>query len=272
VPISAAIIGGIGAVGSIGSAVIGSNAATSAADTQAAAAKSAQDTQLQMFQTAQTAQQPYNMVGQSAVNSLADLYSLPNSGNPNSSGGGTAPGTLNPASLNAFTNSPDYQFALQQGTQAMQRSAAAGGTLISGGQLKAGQEFGQGLATQQFGNYYNRLLSLAQIGQSAASGVSNAAVTSGANIGNSIQAGGQATASGIVGSANAIAGGLQGTAGSLSTATLLSNPLVQQKLLGNGNNGSLSSYTPSQIGQIGNMPAGLATDDQAAAYGTAMGL
>jgi hypothetical protein len=147
----------------------------------------------------------------------------------------------------------------------MQRAAAAGGTLISGGQLKAGQEFGQGLATQQFGNYFNRLLSLSQLGQSAATGVSNAALTTGQNVGNTIQAGGQATASGIVGSANAISGGLNGVTGGVTTAALLGK-------LGGSNNGSLSSYGPQQIANIGNMDAGLASDAQAEAYGTAMGL
>lgn len=228
-PVSAAIIGGVGAIGSIGSAVIGSNAAQSAAQTQADAAKQAQQTQLQMFNTAQASEAPYNTVGQGAVHTLAGLYGI------NGSGAGT--GTPTAQSLSQFTASPDYGFALDQGTQAMQRAAAAGGTLISGGQLKAGQEFGQGLASQQYGNYYNRLLSLSQLGQSAAAGISNSAINAGGQIGNSIQAGGQALASGTVGSANAISGGLTGATGGIASAALLSK-------LGGGNNngGSLSSY------------------------------
>lgn len=232
-PISAAIVGGIGAIGSIGSAVIGSNAAKSAAQAQEQAASQAQQFQMQMFDKAQAAEQPYNTVGQGAVNTLSGLYGI------NGTGAGT--GTPTAQSLQAFQNSPDYQFALQQGTQAMQRSAAAGGTLLSGGQLKAGQEFGQGLASQQYGNYYNRLLSLSQLGQSAATGISNAALNAGSQIGNSIQAGGQAQASGIVGSANAISGGLTGATGGIATAALLS------KIGGGGNSsGSLSSYLADQ--------------------------
>jgi hypothetical protein len=259
-PVSAAIVGGIGAIGSIGSAAIGSSAAQSAAQTQAQSALQAQQfqmqeadkaqaQQLQMFNTAQAAEAPYNTVGQGATQTLAGLYGI------NGAGGGT--GTPTSQSLAAFTQSPDYQFALQQGTQAMQRSAAAGGTLISGGQLKAGQEFGQGLASQQYGNYYNRLLSLSQLGQSAATGISNAATTTGgqigntltnagAQVGNSIQAGGQATASGIVGSANALSGGLSGVTGGVTTAALLS------KL------GSLSSYDGTSYGpmSLGGAPLG----------------
>lgn len=198
-----------------------------------------------MFNTAQAAEQPYNTVGTGAVNTLAGLYGI--------NGAGAGSGAPTQASLDAFTQSPDYAFALQQGNQALQRSAAAGGTLISGGQLKAAQEFGQGLASQQYGNYYNRLLSLSQLGQSAATGVSNAALTTGGQvgttlsnaggqIGNSIQAGGQATASGIVGSANAISGGLTGATGGIAQAALLS------RLGGSSGGGStsLSSYLTNQ--------------------------
>lgn len=217
----------IGALGSVAAAGIGYAGATSAAKTQADAATQAENLQLQMFNTAQAEQQPYNTVGQGAINTLSGLYGI--------NGTGAGSGTPTAASLQQFTQSPDYAFAQQQGDQALQRSAAAGGTLISGGQLKAAQEFGQGLASQQYGNYYNRLLSLAQIGQSAASGVSNAAITTGANAGNSIQAAGQATASGIVGGANALSGGLTGASSAIGTSLLASK-------LGIGNNSSLSSY------------------------------
>lgn len=235
-PVGAAI----GAIGSIGAAGIGYAGATSAASTQAQAAQAAQATQLQMFNKAQAVEQPYNSVGTGAVQSLGGLYGI----NPDGTSSGT--GSPSPQSLAAFTNSPDYQFALQQGTQAMQRSAAAGGTLISGGQLKAGQEFGQGLASQQYGNYYNRLLSLAQIGQSAASGTATNALTAGGQIGNSIQAAGQATASGIVGGSNALSGGLTSASSAIGTSLLASK-------LGIGNNGSsgstsLSSYTGGGYG------------------------
>lgn len=226
-PVSAAIIGGAGLIGGVGSALIGANAAKSAAQTQADAAQSAENTQLSMFNTAQAAEQPYNTIGQGADQTLAGLYGI------NGAGGGT--GSPTPQSLAAFTSSPDYQFALDQGTQAMQRSAAAGGTLVSGGQLKAGQEFGQGLATQQYGNYFNRLLSLSQLGQSAASGISTSASNFGNSIGNTQQALGQSLASGTVGSANAISGGLSSATGSISTAALLS-------AIKGGSGGSLSSY------------------------------
>jgi hypothetical protein len=89
-----------------------------------------------------------------------------------------------------FLNSPQYQFLQKQGQQALDRSAAARGMGYSGAQMKAAQQFGQGLASQQydneynratkeyfnkydqargqFGDYYNRLAGIAQGGQQTA--------------------------------------------------------------------------------------------------------
>ncbi len=66
-----------------------------------------------------------------------------------------------------FYNSPDYQFAFQQGQQAVDRSAAAKGRLYSGAQQKASQQFGQGLATQYLGNYRSGLQGAANTGTNA---------------------------------------------------------------------------------------------------------
>ena len=81
-------------------------------------------------------------------------------------------------------NNPQYQFLLKQGQQALDRSAAARGMGYSGAQMKAAQQFGQGLASQQydkeysrasdeFSNYYNRLAALAQGGQQAVQATGN---------------------------------------------------------------------------------------------------
>lgn len=63
---------------------------------------------------------------------------------------------LNP---NSFQGTPAFQFALDQGVQARDRSAAARGQLGSGNQLKELTTFGQGLANQERGNEINRFLS-----------------------------------------------------------------------------------------------------------------
>lgn len=53
-------------------------------------------------------------------------------------------------------NDPGYQFRLQQGQQALERAAAARGTLNTGGTLKDVSQFGQGLASQEYGQAYGR--------------------------------------------------------------------------------------------------------------------
>lgn len=55
---------------------------------------------------------------------------------------------------------PDYQFRLNQGQQALERTQAAKGGLVSGNALIEAQQFGQGLAAQAYGDHIDRLTSL----------------------------------------------------------------------------------------------------------------
>jgi hypothetical protein len=57
--------------------------------------------------------------------------------------------------------SPAYQFRLNQGIKAMDRSAAAKGELLSGKTLLGAQQFGQDMASQEYDNEVRRLQSLA---------------------------------------------------------------------------------------------------------------
>jgi hypothetical protein len=140
---------------------------------------------------------------------------------------------MNAAQL-AFTQSPDYNFAFNQGMQALERSAAATGTLQSGGQSKAAIEFGQGLASEQYGNYFNRLLGLAQMGQNAAAGQATNSLSAANSQANTLEAQGTARASGTVGAANAITGGLSNIGSSVTQG------LVLNKLLGGSANSAYS--------------------------------
>ena len=154
-------------------------------------------------------------------------------------------------------NNPQYQFLLKQGQQALDRSAAARGMGYSGAQMKAAQQFGQDLASQQydkeydraakeyfnkydqaanqFSNYYNRLAALAQGGQQAATTASqlggqyaqNAGGTLGSlstQLQNNIGQLGNARASGYIGQANAITGGLQNITDNMFRAASLFYP------------------------------------------------
>jgi hypothetical protein len=57
-----------------------------------------------------------------------------------------------------LTQDPGYQFRLQEGQQAIDRSLGARGNLFSGQALKAAQEYGQGLADSTYNDAYTRYL------------------------------------------------------------------------------------------------------------------
>lgn len=163
-------------VGIIGGALIGGAATVSAANTQADAANNAADAQTKSsedniaFQKwlygEQTAQnKPWYDAGTKA---LAELTAGVSSGaydpgeftktyDPgvlNTSGVKT-PGAFNASSVNVFSD-PGYQFRMEQGQKALDRSAAAKGLTMSGAQLKALTEYGQGMGSQEYGNAFNR--------------------------------------------------------------------------------------------------------------------
>lgn len=63
----------------------------------------------------------------------------------------------NPDSIN---QSAGYKFRFNQGQQALERSAAARGNLHSGNTLAALTDYGQGQASQEYGNQMNTLMGL----------------------------------------------------------------------------------------------------------------
>ncbi len=99
---------------------------------------------------------------------------------------GTAPGSQAPGAptgtpdMSAFFTSPDYQFNLQQGQQAVDRSLAARGRALSGAGVKEGQRFASGLASGEYGNYVNRLFTAAGLGNAA----TQSTAAAGANMAN----------------------------------------------------------------------------------------
>lgn len=92
---------------------------------------------------------------------------------PFSQAGQQALAQMQAPSMEALQSDPGYQFRLQQGQQALERSLAAQGLGQSGAALKAAQEYGQGLAGQTYDNFFNRQAQMANIGMSAASGLGN---------------------------------------------------------------------------------------------------
>lgn len=165
-----------------GSSLLGANAAKSAAGTQANAQNQANQLQYQMWKEQQALQEPWRQTGINALNKL-------NSGD-------------------ILGNDPGYAFRLSEGQKALDRSAAAKGGLISGSALKAATRYGQDMGSQEYSNAFNRYASLAGLGQTSTNTLTNAAGTTGANIGSGITNAGAATAAGNVGQANALASGV----------------------------------------------------------------
>jgi hypothetical protein len=166
-----------------GSALLGASASKSAANTQAASADRSIDLQREMFNKQLELQQPFQEAGVNALNRMQS---------------GNVMGMMDPS----------YQFRLGEGMKALDRTAAARGGLISGGALKAAQRYGQEFASNEFGNAYNRLASMAGIGQTATNNMGAATGNFGTNAGNLMTGAGAARASGYVGGANALTGGL----------------------------------------------------------------
>lgn len=163
-----------------------------AADAVSNAAQQGADAQLAMFNQSRADLEPYRKTGEQALYSLADLSGVPRP----VPGGGYSPGR-------SFEASPGYQFRLSEGVKALDRSAAARGQLFSGGQLKRLSQYGQGLASDEYNNWANRIASLAGLGQVGSSQSANLATQTGGNLANMSLAGGQARASGYTGAANA---------------------------------------------------------------------
>jgi len=72
---------------------------------------------------------------------------------------------LNSGDYSGFNSSPDYLFAQQQGLQGLDRSAAARGSMFSGGADADRMTFASGLASQNLNNYRGNLMQLANMGQ-----------------------------------------------------------------------------------------------------------
>lgn len=64
--------------------------------------------------------------------------------------------TGGPGASNFHPTDPSYQFRMSQGLEAVNRNQAAGGMLHSGNRLAALEQYGQGLASTEYGAEYAR--------------------------------------------------------------------------------------------------------------------
>lgn len=239
-------------VGSVVGGIFGSEASGNAADAQVAAANASSATQLQMYNQTREDQTPWRDAGKVALGQIGT--GTKNGGEFNRN-----------FALSDFVKDPGYQFRMSEGMRGLQNSAAARGGLLNGGTLKALSKYGQDYASNEYGNAYNRfnndnttrfnrLATIAGVGQTANNQIAQAGTNAANNISNNQLAAGNATASGYVGSANAINNGIsnaqsmyqlnnlfnrnQSSGYSNSTSGATSNDGV---FLGNGITGSMFS-------------------------------
>jgi hypothetical protein len=116
--------------------------------------------------------------------------------------------------LAAFQADPGYQFRLGEGNKAIERAAASRGGMYSGATLKALQRFGQDHASNEFGNVFGRLSTVAGFGPAA----TNAIGSAGQNFAN--QAGANAIGAGnAIGASRIAQGNIWGNALNQGIAT-----------------------------------------------------
>jgi hypothetical protein len=194
-------------------------------EAQAAALEKSIASQERMFERQVGLQEPFRRVG---VNALPELVEA---------------SRYTPFGMEQFQADPGYGFRLKEGLRALENSAAARGGLLSGNAMRGITRYGQGLASEEFGNAFNRyqaerqarlgpLQSLAGMSQSSANTLTGAAGNLGAGMAGAYGQLGAGTASayGSLGSAlgaNAINAGNARASGYMGTANVISNSLGQ---------------------------------------------
>jgi hypothetical protein len=208
--IGGALIGGAASV--MGGQAAGAGAAAAGESSAAATAYSA-DIQKQMYEQTRTDQEPWRIAGEKALQTIQER-----------------PDFQFTADSFMQMKDPSYDFRMQEGVNALDRSAASRGRLLSGAQDRAVTRYGSDLASQEYGNAFSRAMatdqynlgkqqSLAGVGQSAtnvvsqaganaASGIAQTTMSGAAAQGNAAIAGGQAQASIYGGAATSLNQGI----------------------------------------------------------------
>lgn len=215
-----------------------SNAAKEAAQIQADAANKALAQQQANFELINAQQAPYRGLGYQGINTIRSM--LPGNNVIYDEQGkaiGTGIGSdyltrqFTPQDFAAGID-PGYAFRLQQGQMANQRAANVGGGALSGNTLQGLNKYSQDLASQEYGNAFNRyqtqrsniyntLANIAGIGQTGQT-ATNQASTNLANAATNLGVGSAAAqAAGGVGSAQAYTNAINNATNNYTLASLL---------------------------------------------------
>jgi len=180
ISMGAAIIGSA-VVGGVASYVGGKKVAKATGKAARKAQESADyatDVQKEMYEQTRADQEPWRLAGKQALKQIQQTPDF----------------QFTADSFEQFKD-PGYEFRMQEGASALEGGAAARGNVLSGAQGKALTRYGQDVASQEYGNAFNRALTthnvelakqqaLAGVGQSATNVVSRAGMQTAGNIGN----------------------------------------------------------------------------------------
>jgi hypothetical protein len=136
----------------------GKKASKRAAQVEADANAKAQALQEKIYEENKVNLRPYAEAGEKSLNTIQNLQ-------------GYNGADAQASSVSAFRADPGYQYAVDQSNKGLERSALKAGGLNSGNFATALQANSQGLADQQYSNYYNRLWNTANMGRGTATGV-----------------------------------------------------------------------------------------------------
>jgi hypothetical protein len=134
-----------------------------------------------------------------------------------------------------FRNSTGYDFRVKQGMNALNSGYAGAGTIKSGAAIKGAVDYGQGMASQEFGNYLNALGNQQSLGYQAGSSAAGVGTQSANSLGSIYMQNGANQANASLAKASALGSGLSSLAnigGSIlagsGTASPFSNDYWQQ--------------------------------------------
>jgi hypothetical protein len=204
----------LGAFGSLAGGYLTGQAAKDAAQIQADSAANALKLQEDQFEYQKSLLEPYRARGESALNRLAGVMGL--DGQP-----------AQPQQL--LDMDPGYAFRLGEGMKALERVQAARGNMLSGGAIKAGQQYAQDFASGEYGNAYNRLANIAGLGQTVGGQLGSAAQQFGQTAGETMSQGANALAAGRINRTSGYMGGIGGAVGAFQN---YQNQQQQNQLFG----------------------------------------
>ena len=134
-------------------------------------------------------------------------YTTTTGGTPGTDGSAAAQ-----AAFDQYRKSTGYDFRVNQGLNAVNSGYAGRGSIKSGAAMKAINDYGQGMASQEFGNYLNALGNQQSLGMSAGSALAGVGQNYANSLGNIYQQNGANQANAAMIKANAIGSGVNGLA------------------------------------------------------------